>query len=155
MKNLWIIYLYYNKNMTFNILQLETDIKTKLELLSNVNFVYDHYTLKTEWYPYASFELSSFDWSFADSCSNFRIQSFNVIIIQNISDDMDRQWAKTILYNILNEIVATFDWDMTLWNSNVIRWEVLKWEMWTFLSQEWDVLALNVEINLTVNNSII
>jgi len=138
-----------------DIFWLETSIKTKLETITNFKIVYDHFRLKTTWYPFASFELSDFDWVFADVCSNFRIITFNVVIIQVVNTDVDRDLAKQIIYKCLEQVIDKFDWDMTLSNTDVVRWDVLKWSMWTVLWQDWDSLALSVEVKLTVNNSII
>lgn len=135
------------------ITELETAIKTKLEWISRFVKVYDHFTLKTEGYPYASFELSRFEWNFLDVCSNERNFTFNLVIIQNIHESLTRDQAKDIIYKCLEDVITNFDWDQDLWESNVIRWRVSTWEMGTIIEQEWTTLALSVEITLTVTTT--
>ena len=127
------------------ILELETAIKTKLETIWDFQVVYDYFTLKTSWYPYASFELNWFEWDYLDSQTILRDYKFNVMIIQEVSK-VTRDNAKQIIYNLLDKVVEKFDWQMELWENMIVNWKIIKWEMWTFLNAEWSVLALNIEI---------
>ena len=127
------------------ILELETAIKTKLETIWDFQVVYDYFTLKTSWYPYASFELNWFEWDYLDSQTILRDYKFNVMIIQEVSK-VTRDNAKQIIYNLLDKVVEKFDWQMELWENKIVNWKIIKWEMWTFLNAEWSVLALNIEI---------
>jgi len=127
------------------ILELETAIKTKLETIWDFQVVYDYFTLKTSWYPYASFELNWFEWDYLDSQTILRDYKFNVMIIQEVSK-VTRDNAKQIIYNLLDKVVEKFDWQMELWDNMIVNWKIIKWEMWTFLNAEWSVLALNIEI---------
>ena len=70
--------------------------------------------------------------------------TFNAVIIQVVNSDVSRDLAKQIVYKCLEEVIDKFDWDMTLWNTDVVRWDVVKWSMWTVLWQDWDSLALSV-----------
>lgn len=132
------------------ILDLESSIKTKLETITRFAKVYDNFTHITDWYPYAAFELSDFDWAFLDTCSNIRNFAFNIVVVQEINDTVTRAFAKNILYKSLEDIITNFDWDQDLWNWNIVNWNVSKWTMWTFLWKEWSILALSVELNLEV-----
>lgn len=129
------------------ILELETAIKTKLETISEFQIVYDYFTLKTSWYPYASFELNWFEWDYLDSEHILRDYKFNLMIIQE-ANQISREKAKQIIYTLLDEIVEKFDWQMELWENMIVNWKIIKWEMWTFSNAEWSVLALNIEISL-------
>jgi len=129
------------------ILELETAIKTKLETIWDFQVVYDYFTLKTTWYPYASFELNWFEWDYLDSQTILRDYKFNVMIIQE-ANQITREEAKKIIYNLLDEMVEKFDWQMELWESMIVNWKIIKWEMWTFSNAEWNVLALNIEVSL-------
>ena len=129
------------------ILELETAIKTKLETISEFQIVYDYFTLKTSWYPYASFELNWFEWEYLDSEHILRDYKFNLMIIQE-ANQITREKAKQIIYTLLDEIVEKFDWQMELWEWMIVNWKIIKWEMWTFSNAEWSVLALNIEISL-------
>lgn len=133
------------------IFELETALKTKLETISRFKIVYDHFVLASEWYPYASFELSDFDGAFLDCCSNQREFTFNIVIIQEISAErVTRQKAKEILYNCLEDVVTAFDGDQDLWEWTIVKGNVSRGQMWTFTEKEWSVLALNVELNLEI-----
>lgn len=151
MKNWLQILKFYDRNMIF---EVETAIKEKLEEISNFAVVYDHFTLNTTWYPYASFELSNFAWQYLDSCSNERDISFNIMIIQNIEKNIiERSAAKNIVYKCLEKVIEKFDWDQDLWEWTIVRGRVTSWEMWTFIEKEWSILALSVQITLTILTS--
>lgn len=130
------------------ITNLELSIKNKLQTLDKLAFIYDYFTLETEWYPYVSFELSDFDWEFLDVCTNQRQFIFNLVIIQEINKNLTRSQAKNILYDILEDLILAFDWQMDLWNGNIVKWNLSKWQMGTFLEKEGSILALNVELKL-------
>ena len=132
------------------IFELETAIKTKLETISRFQAVYDHFVLKAEWYPYASFELSDFDGAFLDCCSDQRQFTFNIIIIQEANKLLARDAAKNILYKCLEDVVTAFDGDQDLWEGTIVKWNVSRWQMWTFTEKEWSVLALNIELTLEI-----
>ena len=129
------------------ILKLEQAIKTKLETIWDFQVVYDYFTLKTSWYPYASFELNWFEWDYLDSCTILRDYKFNLMILQE-ANQIEREQAKSIIYNLLDKTIQKFDWQMELWENMIVNWKIIKWEMWTFSNAEWTVLALNVEISL-------
>lgn len=135
------------------ITNLETAIKTKLETISKFAVVYDYFTLKTTGYPYASFELSDFGGEFLDVCSNKRNFIFNCVVIQEINNNLTRTQAKTILYGILEDMISAFDGDQDLGDWNIIKWNVTRGQMGTFLEKEGSVLALNVEINVEIVTS--
>lgn len=136
------------------IFDLQTSIKAKLESITRFKAVYDNFTHKTTWFPYAAFELTDFDWAFLDVCTNVRNFKFNIVVTQEMNDDsVTRDTAKTIIYKCLEDIITAFDWDQDLWNGNIIRWDVSKWTMWTFLWKEWSILALSVELNLQVTTT--
>lgn len=134
--------------------ELETAIKAKFEEITDFVVVYDHYTLKTDWFPYVAFELDNFDWDFADTCSNFTNITFNATILQIIDDETERADAKRIIYKLLNQVINLFSADMTLWVPNIVKGDVLKWEMWTVLWEFWQCLAINISIKLQENNFI-
>lgn len=132
------------------IFELETAVKTKLDTISRFQAVYDHFTLETTGYPYASFELSDFDWEYLDTCSNKRQFTFNIVVIQETNENLTRDAAKNIIYKCLEDIITTFDGDQDLWEWTIVKWDVSRWQMWTFLDKEWSVLALNVELTLEI-----
>lgn len=133
------------------IFELETAVKTKLESITNFQAVYDHYTLNTSWYPYAAFELSSFDWSFLSVCANERDFTFNIIVIQEVNKNtLTRDAAKNIVYKCLEQIVEKFDWDQDLWEWTIVRWNVSSWDMGTIQDKEWSVIALSIKLTLTI-----
>ena len=133
---------------------LETAIRTKLETITELQAVYDYFTLNTTGYPYASFELSDFDGEFLDVCTNKRSFIYNCVIIQEINKkNLTRDQAKDILYWILDSLITAFDWDQDLSEGIIIKWNVTKWQMGTFLDKEGSILALNIEINLEVTTT--
>lgn len=136
------------------ITNLETAIKTKLDWITSLAAVYDYFTLETTGYPYASFELSDFDGEFLDVCTNKRNFIFNTVIIQEINKkNLTRGQAKTILYGVLEDLITAFDSDQDLGDGTVIKWNVTKGQMGTFLDKEGSILALNVEINLEITTN--
>lgn len=133
------------------ITNLETAIKTKLQTIDNFQAVYDHYTLQTTWYPYASFELSDFEGEFLDVCSNRRTFNFTLVVIQEVSgENIWRDQAKDILYACLDEIIEKFDGDQDLWEGTIVRGFVKKGSLGTVIEMEGSVLALQVEISLDI-----
>ena len=132
------------------IFELETAIKIKLEEITRFVAVYDSFVLKTDWYPYVSFELSNFDGEFLDVCSNKREFTFNIVVIQETNKNLTRDEAKNIIYKCLEDIITKFDGDQDLWESIIVKWNVSRWEMWTILEKEWSVIALSVELTLEV-----
>lgn len=130
------------------ITNLETAIKTKLETIDKFAVVYDYFTLKTTGYPFASFELSDFDGEFLDVCTNKRRFIFNCVIIQEVNKNLTRDQAKDILYSILEDVITAFDGDQDLGDGNIVKGNVSRGQMGTFLDKEGSVLALNVEISL-------
>ena len=132
------------------IFELETAIKTKLEATNKFVNVYDTHTLKSDWYPYCTFELSSFDWKYLDSCTNERDFIFNLVMLHTINADFTRDTAKDILYRALEDVIERFDGDMDLSESTIVRGKVLTWEMGVLVEWEWQTLVLNVNISLTV-----
>lgn len=129
------------------IFDLETAIKNKLLEIDKLERVYDYFTLKTEWYPFASFEFSWLDWDYQDSCTILREYKFNLVIVQEINQISRDQW-KEIIYWVLDDIVTKFDWQMELWEWLIVNWKIIKWELWTAKTQEWEVLWLSIEISL-------
>lgn len=146
------ILLYYNRIMNFDIYDLEDAVQTKLEWIDAINYVYDSFVLKSEWYPYAAFECSGGESDFADVCSNFTTVTFNIVILCNISKDLPRPESKRVLYTILNQVKNDFDKDFSLSSWQVIKKDALSWDFWTFLWKEWDLLALTIALRLQVNN---
>lgn len=132
------------------ITNLETVIKNKLSWLTKLKVVYDYFTTKTTWYPYASFELSNFEWNFLDVCTNLRTFEFNIVIVQQINEKMTRTSAKTILYKVLEDLITAFDWDQDLWDWTIVKWNVTNWDMWTFIEKEGSILALSVKLKLEI-----
>jgi hypothetical protein len=96
------------------IFELETAIKTKLETITRFVAVYDHFKNSSTGYPYASFELSDFDGEMLDTCSNKRVFSFNIVVIQETNANLTRDEAKNIVYKCLEDIITAFDADMDL-----------------------------------------
>lgn len=132
------------------IFELETAIKNKLEEITRFVAVYDSFVLKTDWYPYASFELSSFNGEFLDVCSNKREFTFNIVVIQETNKLLTRDQAKNIVYKCLEDIIEKFDGEQDLWESTIVKWNVTKWEIWTMLEKEWSIIALSVELVLEI-----
>lgn len=137
------------------ITSLEASIKAKLEEINNFSFISDTFTLTPDGYPSATFELRSFDGEFLDTCTNRRNFTFNIDILEKVSKNRTRADAKTTIYNCLDQIIEKFDGQQDLWNWQIVIWQVTNWEMGTFLEWEWQVIALTVNLTLTVNNSII
>lgn len=138
--------------MDFDIYDLETAVKTKLDWISALEAVYDSYILKTSGFPYAAFELADMDSEFADVCSNFTNITFNIVVVVNVWEDLPRPESKRILYKCLNEIKNAFDKDFTLWTGQVVRKTAMSASMGTFLWKEGDLVALTIPLQLTVNN---
>lgn len=134
---------------------LEASIKSKLQEINNFSYISDTFTITPDWYPSATFELRSFDGEFLDTCSNRRNFTFNIDILDKVTEGRTREDAKRTIYNCLDQIIEKFDGQQDLWNNQIVIWQVTNWEMGTFLEGEWQVLALTVNLTLTINNSII
>ena len=142
------------------IFELETAIKAALSSLEDTPWVSlftkveDYHTLKGEWFPFATFELSSFEWTEIDSCSNMRRFVYNIWVIQNIwwlqESSIKRDQAKRIIYNACEKIIEKFDGDMDLWITTIIRWEVSKWTLWTVIEWQGAIMILDIELALNV-----
>lgn len=134
---------------------LEASIKSKLQEINNFSYISDTFTITPDGYPAATFELRSFDGEFLDTCSNRRNFTFNIDILDKVTEGRTREDAKRTIYNCLDQIIEKFDGQQDLWNNQIVIWQVTNWEMGTFLEGEWQVLALTVNLTLTINNSII
>lgn len=134
---------------------LEASIKSKLQEINNFSYISDTFTITPDWYPSATFELKSFDGEFLDTCSNRRNFTFNIDILDKVTEGRTREDAKRTIYNCLDQIIEKFDGQQDLWNNQIVIWQVTNWEMGTFLEGEGQVLALTVNLTLTINNSII
>ena len=142
------------------IFELETAIKTALESLEDTPWsslfrkVEDFHTLKGDGFPFATFELSSFNGEEIDSCSNIRSFVFNIAVIQNIdklqTGKITRDIAKEIIYAACEKIILKFDGDMDLWISSIIKGDVSKWELATIIEWQGSILALDIELTLYV-----
>lgn len=137
------------------ITSLESSIKSKLEEIDNFEYISDTFTITPDGYPAATFELASFDGEFLDVCTNIRNFTFNIDILEKVWKDRTRAEAKTIIYNCLDQIIEKFDGEQDLWNNLVVIWKVTNGQMGTFVESEGQVLALTINLILTVNNSII
>ena len=96
------------------ITELEAKIKEKLEAIEDLAFVYDYYEDKPEWYPYASFEFTNFQWKKENNCENSRDWVFGLLVFQELSKK-SRQEAKNIINWITEKIIESFDKDEFLW----------------------------------------
>lgn len=133
------------------IFEIETAIKAKLNEITRFEAVYNHFTLETDWYPYAAFEFSWFDWNMLSVCTNERGLIWNIIVLQSVEKKKwTRNEAKNIIYKCIEDIITKLDWDQDLWEWTIVRWEVSKWELWTIAWKEWSVMALNVEVSFTI-----
>lgn len=100
---------------------IEAKVKTELEKLkwSGQPFVdvFDYHTQGNDWYPFASFEMTEYEWQVRDNCNTVRNLTFEIYIIQEF-EKVTRQEAKNILYKAMDDIMLQFDKNYTL------GWEV-------------------------------
>lgn len=107
--------------------QIETAIQTKLESITKIQEVFPYYRAKPEEkFPFACFELSDFDGSVLDVCSNERQFIFNIVVLNPVNETTTRQKAKEILYKIVEDAIIAFDTEMELGQGQIVKGEVLK-----------------------------
>jgi len=104
------------------IFELETAIKAKLDTITRFSAVYDNHVLTTSGFPYSSFELASFDGEFLSVCKNKRNFIFNIVVVQDINEKLERPAAKNIVYKCLEDIITAFDGDQDLGEWTIIKW---------------------------------
>jgi len=117
------------------IFELETAIEAELNALEIsrgeslfVN-VHNYHTLKSDGYPYCTFEMNDFTGEYLDSCSNKREFKFTIVCLQVINTELKRDEGKRILYNCLEKIIDRFDGNMDMDGLNVVRGDVSKGEL--------------------------
>jgi len=129
---------------------LRTAVDTKLNTLvwtwKPLVEVFDYHTLDNTGFPYVTFEPSSLDSSFEDTCNNLRNYTFDVFIYQEITCQW-RQGALNILINSFQQIIDAFDEDYTLWGA-ADAWVNAVWgEFWQLVNEDWKTLFANIKIN--------
>ena len=139
-----------------NLSTLRTAIDTKLKTLvwawKPLVEVFNYHTLDNTGFPYVTFEPSSLDSAFEDTCNNFRNYTFDVFIYQEITTTW-RQEALNNLINSFQQIIYAFDEDYTLWGTAEIVNAV--WgDFWQLVNEDWKTLFANIKINANILTNI-
>jgi len=96
---------------------LKAKIKTMLDTLKGVNKpfveIFDYHTISTVWFPYVSFEPTTFQADILDNCSNIRTYNFDIVIYQEISVE-GRKDSLDIVVRSIEDIIDLFDKNYTL-----------------------------------------
>lgn len=140
--------MYQTLKEVRNKIQTELDtLKWSWKPLVNV---YPYHILNDNWFPYISFEPLNLEQEISDTANNNRNYWFEVIIHQEFNTKT-RWQALDILVDIFDEIINTFDKNITL-NNNVIKISPVNANFQPLVSDKGKVyiciLQLNVEILL-------
>ena len=131
---------------------ISSAIKTKLESLDSLSYVYDTIEANSEWYPCVRFEPDTLDNVVQDTCNNLRTLSFEALLLQELSNitpigwNSKRRQGYLILENAYSEIIDIFDNDFTLgWICE--GWvEPIKAQFWEVNLDTWDLLFVKFTI---------
>ena len=128
---------------------LRSTIKTKLETLKGTGQpfanVYDFYTTKPSWFPFACFEPVQLNSQFEDTQYNYRNFVFTVYIVQEITT-LTRDAALDNLVNAFDMVINLFDDDYTL-AGEVQQVDAIEGEFMDIDLEVWPCIAATITLS--------
>lgn len=92
---------------------IRSAIKTKLDAISSISFVYDHSRAVFEGYPAVVFELFDFENSFLTTADNLQTYTFRITIFQETKiQGLDS--ATDLVDTVQNDIIIALEGDFSL-----------------------------------------
>lgn len=117
--------------------------------------VLDYHTIENKTgYPYMTFEPVDFAGEVADTCTNERTYTFQVLIFQEIGEWVDaRKEAKEIITKAVDRIIGIMDKNYTL-DGLCTRANPVWWTIRPFVIDSGKALVCEVQINITTLENI-
>jgi len=136
----------------YSIQDVRTAIKAKLDTLTwtgkPFSIAYDYFTTKPASFPCVAFEPVDLVSSFNSTCENERTYSFEIVILQEMTEK-PRQDAIDIVLNAFNEVINAFDRDFEL-GGEVLKTEAVPWEFGEWVQDHWTTYYATIKLSCTV-----
>ena len=107
--------------MSFDINAVRTQVKTLLETVTELAYVYDYSNPNVDGYPAAIFDVSSEDSEMLDDANNLRTITFTIWVLQEITT-AGEQSAKDILDSTVKSVINILEKKNNATLNNTVDW---------------------------------
>ena len=120
-------------------------IKTILQNISTLSFVYDYHEEAPDWYPVASFEIARITNDTYDSCNNKVTFEFDIVIQQEVGKLSTRPEARVIMDSTIDEIIEEINQDVDLGGATT-RTYISAIDCGSILLDKWEILYSSIRL---------